>query len=223
MIDVRARDGCSMKVYEPLLRHRWALYAQDPPTALAKLQLLPGPTLQAVLEHLYANVPVVRTNLPVFKSCRIVESIPFESTYVRDLTALLRDASTSDFSLLPRDGDDGVRLHRFILALRSAFFRRLFQTSADVAEFRDPNMGRAALAMFAGYAYTGQLDPVEVPALVDLFGAGATYEMRDPGEIDFLAKAAIADRVDAQNAAAVRRRAAERGIQAVIDIVDQLP
>jgi hypothetical protein len=84
-------------------------------------------------------------------------------------------------------------------------------------------MGRSALAMFAGYLYTGQLDPIDAPALVDLFGAGAAYEMRDVGEIDFLAKAAIAEGVDGQNAAAVRQRAAERGIQAVIDIVDQMP
>jgi hypothetical protein len=111
VIEVRARDGWSMKVYEPLIRHRWALYAQDPSAALAKLQVVPAPTLQAILEHLYADAPVARTNLPVFKSYKIVESIPFESTYVRDLTALLRDASTSDFFLLPRDSDDGIRVH----------------------------------------------------------------------------------------------------------------
>jgi hypothetical protein len=223
MIEVRARDGWSTKVYEPLIRHRWALYAQDPSAALAKLQFLPAPTLQAILEHLYANTPVVRTNLPVFKSCKIVESIQFESTYVRDLTALLRDASTADFTFLPRQGDDGIRLHRFILTLRSGFFRKLFQTSPNVVEFRDSNMGRPALTMFAGYVYTGQLDPIDPAALADLFGAGATYEMRDVGEMDFLAKAAIADSVDGQNAAAVQQRAAELGIQTVTDIAGQLP
>jgi hypothetical protein len=193
-----------MKVYEPLIRHRWALCARDPSAALAKLQVLPAPTLQAILEHLCADAPVVRTNLPVFKLYKIVESIPFESAYVRDLTALLRDASTSDFALLPRDADDGVRVHRFILAC-APHSSGGFQTGLDVGEFRDPSMGRSARAMFAEDVDTGQLDPIDAPAVVDLFGTGAAYEMRDVGEIDFLAKAAIAEGVDAQNAAAVRQ------------------
>jgi hypothetical protein len=86
-------------VYEPLIQHRWAFYARDPQQALGKLQQLPPNTIQAILEHLYANTPVARTNLPAFKACKIVDSIPFESTYHRDMTSLLMDESSSDLSL----------------------------------------------------------------------------------------------------------------------------
>ena len=68
MIEIKARNGqWSVHVYEPLIRHRWAFYARDRTQALQKLQLLPPTTIQAILEHLYANTPVARTNLPAFK------------------------------------------------------------------------------------------------------------------------------------------------------------
>jgi hypothetical protein len=220
MIEVRARSGSSIKVYEPLLRHRWSLYANDPTTALSKLQLLPPNTVQAILEHLYANMPVSRTNLPAFKACRIIDSIPFTSTYHRDMTALLHDESTSDFLFLPRDGDGGVHVHRFLLALRSGFFRAQFGVDRAASLFRDPNMGQTALQMFTAYLYTGLLEAADPVALVDLFGAGADYQMRDVEEIDFLAMMALKRLLTHENAAAVRARAEERGIQAVIKIAN---
>jgi hypothetical protein len=221
MIEVRARSGWSTKVYEPLIRHRWPFYARDPSGAIAKLQLLPPNTIQAILEHLYANTPVARTNLPAFKNCKVVDSIPFESTYHRDMTAFLNDASTSDFTILPRDSEQGVPVHRFMLSARSEFFRRQFEANPGLAEFRDPNMGRAALLMFAGYLYTGKLEFLDAVAYVDLFGAGVNYKLRDVEEIDFLALSAIAKYLSPQNALEIRARATERGITKVLDLVNE--
>jgi hypothetical protein len=221
MIEIRARSGWSTKVYEPLIRHRWPFYAREPAAALAKLQLLPPNTIQAILEHLYANTPVARTNLPAFKSCKIVDSIPFESTYQRDMTAFLNDAATADFSLLPRDSDQPIRVHRFMLHARCDFFRRQFAANPALEQFRDPNMGRSALLMFAGYLYTGRIEFLDVVAYVDLFGAGANYQLRDVEEVDFLASLALRKYLSPQNVTEVRARASERGIQKVIDIIDE--
>jgi hypothetical protein len=221
MIEVRARSGWSTKVYEPLIRHRWPFYARDPTGALAKLQLLPPKTIQAILEHLYANTPVARTNLPAFKNCKIVDSIPFESTYHRDMTAFLNDTSSSDFTLLPRDSDSGVPVHRFMLFARCDFFRKQFAANPALSQFRDPNMSRPALLMFAGYLYTGRLEFVDVVSYVDVFGAGVNYQLRDVEEIDFLATTALKKYLSPQNAAEVRARAVERGLQKVIDLVNE--
>lgn len=221
MIEVRARSGWFTKVYEPLIRHRWPFYARDPAGALSKLQVLPPATIQAILEHLYANTPVARTNLPAFKACKIVDSIPFESTYHRDMTAFLQDEASSDFVLYPRDGDRGVPVHRFMLFARSAFFRGQFEANPAIAQFRDPNMNFTALQMFTGYLYTGKLDPLDAVSIVDLFGAGTNYKLRDVEEIDFLAKSALGKLLGPQIAAEVRARAEERGIQAVIDLVNE--
>jgi hypothetical protein len=220
MVEVRARSGWATAVYEPLIRHRWPLYARDPPGALDKLHHLPPSTIQAILEHLYADTPIARTNLPAFKNCKIVEAIPFASTYLRDMGAFLGDAATADFALLPRDGGPAVRAHRFMLQARSHFFRAQFAAQPALAELRDPDMGRPALAVFAAYLYTGRLEPAGAAACVDLFGAGERYAMRDPGEIDFLAFRALARVLTPADAPAVRARAAERGLQKVLDLVD---
>jgi hypothetical protein len=221
MIEVKSRSGWSTKVYEPLIRHRWPFYARDPAQALAKLQILPPNTIQAILEHLYANTPVARTNLPAFKACKVVDSIPFESTFHRDMTALLSDASTADFSLIPRDSGAGIRVHRFMLSARSNFFRQQFEANAEMAQFRDPNMSQIALQMFAGYLYTGRLEPLDLVGFVDLFGAGKNYQLRDIEEIDFLAMSSLSKLLSPQSAAAVKERAAERQLEAVVALVDQ--
>jgi hypothetical protein len=221
MIEIRARSGWSTKVYEPLIRHRWPFYAQNPSGALSKLQLLPPNTIQAILEHLYANTPVARTNLPAFKNCKIVDSIPFESTYHRDMTAFLNDTSTSDFTLLPRDSEQGVSVHRFMLWARSDFFRKQFEANPGLSEFRDPNMGRPALLMFTGYLYTGKLEFLDAVGYVDLIGAGMNYKLRDVEEVDFLAMTALGKYLSPQNAGDVRTRAIERGIQKVLDLLNE--
>ena len=221
MIQITSRSGWSTKVYEPLIRHRWAFYNRDPSQALAKLQQLPPNTIQAILEHLYANTPVARTNLPAFKACKIVDSIPFESTYHRDMTNLLQDERTCDFSLLPRDSEDRVNVHRFMLFARSGFFRQQFEQNPAMFQFRDPNMCRTALQMFAGYLYTGRLEPLDAVAFVDLFGAGENYQLRDKEEIDFLAMNALSKMLTPQNAVAVKARAEQRGIQKVIELVNE--
>lgn len=221
MIEVRSRSGWATKVYEPLIRHRWAFYARDPSNALAKLQQLPPNTIQAILEHLYANTPVARTNLPAFKACKIVDSIPFESTYHRDMSSLLEDESTCDFALLPRDSGDRVNVHRFMLFARSQFFRSKFKENPTMFQFQDPNMSRSALQMFAGYLYTGRLDAIDAVALVDLFGAGGNYQLRDAEEIDFLAMNALSKLLSPQNYVEIKSRAEQRGLTDVVNMVQE--
>ena len=182
---------------------------------------LPPNTIQAILEHLYANTPVARTNLPAFKACKIVDSIPFESTYHRDMTALLEDESTSDFSLLPRDSNDRVNVHRFMLFARSGYFRQQFQSNPTLFQFQDPNMSKVALQMFAGYLYTGRLEPLDPIAMVDLFQAGSNYQLRDPEEIDFLAMNALSKLLSPQNAVEIKARAEQRGLTEVVELVQE--
>lgn len=221
MIPITSRSGWSTRVYEPLIRHRWNFYNREPAQALAKLQQLPPNTIQAILEHLYANTPVARTNLPAFKACKVVDSIPFESTYHRDMTNLLQDEASCDFSLMPRDSEDRVNVHRFMLFARSNFFRQQFEQNPTMFQFRDPNMSKTALQMFAGYLYTGRLEPIDAVAFVDLFGAGENYQLRDKEEIDFLAMNALTKLLNPQNAVDVKTRAEQRGIQAVINLVNE--
>jgi hypothetical protein len=222
MVEIKARSGqWSVHVYEPLIRHRWLFYARDKTQALQKLQLLPPTTIQAILEHLYANTPVARTNLPAFKTCKVVESIPFESTYHRDMMQLLEDEGSWDFALLPRDSEERVNCHRFMLYARSGYFRSQFETNPTMLQFRDPNMSKTALEMFAGYLYTGRLDPQDPVALVDLFGAGNNYQLRDKGEIDFLAMSSLKKLLTPQNALEVKARAEERGLQEVVNLVQE--
>jgi hypothetical protein len=137
------------------------------------------------------------------------------------MTALLNDAATADFTLLPRDTDDGVRVHRFMLFARSNFFRQHFEANAAMVEFRDPNMNNVALKMFAGYLYTGKLEPLNPVGFVDLFGAGQNYQLRDPEEIDFLATSALTKLLSAQNAPEIRSRAEERHIEQVLTLVNE--
>jgi hypothetical protein len=90
-----------------------------------------------------------------------------------------------------------------------------------MAEFRDPNMNQVALRMFAGYLYTGRLEPLDPVGLVDLFGAGQNYQLRDPEEIDFLVMSALTKILSPQNAAEVRGRAEERHLEPVIALVNE--
>ena len=218
---IRSRSNWTIKVYEPLIRHRWAFYARDPEQAKAKLQQLPPNTIQAILEHLYANTPVARTNLPAFKACKVVDSIPFESTYHRDMTSLLEDEASCDFSLLPCDSEDRVYVHRFMLFARSNFFRQQFQSNPTLFQFKDPNMSKPALQMFVKYLYTGKLEPIDVVGFVDLFQAGKNYQLRDPEEIDFLAMNSLTKLLSPQNAVDVKTRAEQRGLQDVVNLVQQ--
>jgi hypothetical protein len=137
------------------------------------------------------------------------------------MTALLNDTSTSDFTLVPRDSANGISVHRFMLFARSHFFRQQFEANPELTQFRDPNMNQIALQMFAGYLYTGRLDSLDPVGFVDLFGAGKNYQLRDIEEIDFLAMNALGKVLAPQNAAEVRARAAERGLEAVTALVNQ--
>lgn len=218
MVEIKNAKGWSYYVYEPLIRHRWAFYAREKQEAISKLQKLPSTTVSAILEHLYANTPVAKTNLPAFKNCRVVESIPFESTYHRDMMQLLNDEETCDFRIDPRDNSEGKKLHRFILYARSGFFRQQFDQNPNMATFQDPNMCSAAVKMFAGYLYTGRLDPIDPVALVDLFNAGNNYQLRDTQEIDFLALSSLEKLLNANNVTAVRARAQQRELNEVLQL-----
>ena len=219
MIEIKARSGWSTKVYEPLITHRWAFYAHDPAAALQKLCQLPQKTIQSILEHLYANTPVARTNLAAFKLCKVVESIPFESTYHRDMLELLNDNTTCDFSLLGRDSNEPVTVHSFMLSARSAMFRQLFSNTPEMMQYQDQNMCRNALVMFTTYLYTGRLDPIDEVALIDLYGAGRFYGLRDPEEIDYLATSALEKILSQQNAPAALQRAQQRELPEVIELI----
>ena len=164
---------------------------------------------------------MARTNLPAFKACKIVDSIPFESTYHRDMTRLLEDESSSDFALLPRDSDDRVNVHRFMLFARSGYFRTQFEQNPSLFQFRDPNMSRTALTIFSIYLYTGKLEPLDPVALVDLFKAGENYQLRDTKEIDFLAMSALQKMLSPQNAPEIKARALERNLEEVVNLVTQ--
>lgn len=221
MIEIKSRSGWAAYVYEPLIKNRWPFYAHDPKTALQKLQQLPPTTIQAILEYLYANTPIARTNLPAFKACKIVESIPFESTFYRDMMHFLHDEASTDFALLPRDSDDGVNVHRFMLSTRSAFFKTQFASNPSLFQYRDPQMSRTALNIFAIYLYTGKLEPEDPVALVDLFDAGKNYQLRDQDEIDFLAMKALQQLISPINAPEIKARAQERNLEKVVNFVMQ--
>ena len=221
MIEIKSRSGWVAQVYEPLIRNRWPFYAQEPNLALQKLQQLPPNTIQAILGYLYANTPIAKTNLPAFKACKILDSIPFESTFYSDMLHFLGDESSSDFSLLPRDSDQPVRVHRFMLSTRSAFFKAQFATNPSLVQFRDSNMSHTALTVFSIYLYTAKLEPQDPVSLVDLFGAGKTYQLRDQEEIDFLAMRALHQLISPQNAPEIKARAQERNLENVINFVNQ--
>jgi hypothetical protein len=217
VLEITSRSGWTTKVYKPLIRHRWPFYAEDPVAALDQLQKLPASTIACTLKHLYAHTPLPRGMLASLKSCRIVESP--ESQHPRDMAAFLADKASTDFSLLSRDCDDPVRLHRFMLAVRSGFFRRRFREDSALTELRDPDMCHEAVEMFARYLYTGKVVLGDIVAAVDLFGAGAKYELSDPEEIDFLALKAIQASLSPQTAGEVLARATERRLTLVIDFV----
>lgn len=219
MIEIKSRSGWQIRVYEPLIRHRWSLYNSNPTQALQKLQMLAPTTILPILEHLYANTPVARTNLPAFKTCKIVETIPFESTYHRDMLNFLNDENSSDFHLLPFNSDDHICVHRFMLYARSQFFRSKFIENPLFFQYSDQNMSKVALQMFTAYLYTGKLEALDAVALVELIGAGLIYQLRDPEEIDFLAKTNLPKLLSPQNAYHVKRRAEERNLQDIVELV----
>lgn len=88
-------------------------------------------------------------------------------------------------------------------------------------QFQDPFMGKSALQMFAGYLYTGRLDPIDPVALVDLFQAGKNYQLRDQEEIDFLAMNALSKLLSPQNAVEIKSRAEQRNLPEVVSMVQE--
>ncbi|OHT08285.1 hypothetical protein TRFO_04889 [Tritrichomonas foetus] len=220
LVEIKSRVGWSIKAFTPLLQHRWKLFARKRQTALQKLYNLPPNTISAILEHLYANCPIARTNLPAFKNCSIVSDLPFQSTYRQDILNLLHDTETCDFSLLANDSDEPVRVHRFILYARCGFFRRNISENPNFLEYRDQNMSKNALPMFAEYLYTGELEVTDPVAAIDLVGSGKTYEFRDQDEIDFLAMNAITKQLTEENAAPIRKRAVEKNMTNLVTQID---
>ena len=212
LIDIRSRDGVTIKAYVPLLKFRWQLFLQSPAMALKKLSQLPFNTVQTILEHLYANTPVSRTNLPAFKACRIVESQPFVSTYQQDILNLLHDVSSCDFELIAANGESTLPVHKFILSTRCHFFKELFQKSPNEERVKAEKMNSDALQMFAEYVYVGSFKVHSAPALLELYGAGFEYGLRDPEELDYLATYELKQALDADNINAVKAHAEELDI-----------
>ncbi|KAH0786819.1 BTB/POZ domain containing protein [Histomonas meleagridis] len=220
LVEVKSRHGWSTKVYAPLLCHRWKLFARKPKVALRALYQLPPNTIRAILEHLYANTPVSRMNLPAFKACKIINKIPFESTYHQDILDLLHNKATTDFRIIPSDSKEPLCVHRFILYARSNFFRKLFTTQKDVDSFQEEKMGKDALDIFSEYLYTGQLEFKNPVAAIELIGSGKYYEFRDPNEIDFLVMNSLQSSLNEENAPHVKAKAIQLGLENVTALVE---
>lgn len=222
LVEIKSRVGWSIKAYAPLLQHRWKLFARKRQTALEKLYNLPPNTITAILEHIYANCPIARTNLPAFKNCSVVSDLPFASTYHQDIMNLLHDTETCDFSFFPNDSEEPLRVHRFILYARSGFFKRQISADSNFVEHHDKNIGAKALQMLAEYIYTGELEVTDPVAAIDLFGAGKFYECRDPNEIDFLVTNAVLKLITDENSAAIKQKAQEKGLNNLISQIENV-
>ena len=214
MIEIKSRDGMSMKAFVPLLKFRWQLFNKTPGIALKKLSQLPSNTVQVILEHLYANTPVSRTNLPAFKACKIVDSIPFVSSYQQDILNLLHDISSCDFEFIAANGESTLPVHKFILASRCHYFKDLFQENPREERVKAEKMNSDALQMFAEYIYVGSFTVHSVPALLELYGAGFEYGLRDPEEIDYLATYELKHALNSENIDSVRAHAEEVDVPA---------
>lgn len=209
LIEIKSREGVVAKVFIPLMKCRWALFAKSQSMALKKLSVLPTNTVQTILEHLYGNTPVSRTNLPAFKTCKIIEMLPFDSTYEKDMLTLLHDTNTCDFELIAENGEMTLPIHKYMLATRSQYFRNLFREDPEIRSIKMDKMNGDALIMWAEYIYTGDFNFTSAVGLVELIGSGSTYEFRDPAEIDYLAISSLRQILTSENAAAVRDRATE--------------
>lgn len=223
MIEIKSREGVVTEVFAPLLKFRWPLYAKTPTAALKKLTVLPKSTVQAILEHLYANVPVSRTNLPAFKTCKIVDKLPFESSYYNDLINLLHDTESCDFELIAENGEMTLPIHKYILATRSSYFRNLFKEDPGVESITMQRMNGDALTMWAKYIYTGDFETTTVSALPELIGSGYTYGLRDPAEIDYLAVYALQSSLNSENVESVREKATDLCLPEILELTDSIP
>lgn len=222
LVEIKSRVGWSIKAYAPLLQHRWKLFARKRQAAIDKLYNLPPNTITAILEHIYANCPIARTNYPAFKTCSIVSDLPFQSTYHQDIMNLLHDTETCDFSFYPNDSDEPLRMHRFILYARCGFFKKQISNDQNFVEHHDKNIGSKALPMLAEYIYTGELEVTDPVAAIDLFGAGKFFECRDQSEIDFLVLNAIMKQISDENAPAIKQKALEKGINNLVAQIENV-
>ena len=214
LIDVKSRDGVITKAYAPLLKFRWPLFQKSPSIALKKLSQLPYNTVLAILEHIYANTPISHTNLPAFKTCKIVEALPFVPTYHQDLLNMMHDISSCDFELIAANGETTLPVHKFILSARCAFFKDLFISNPGEERLKVEKMEGEALQMFAEYVYIGEFTVTSVPALLELFGSGKEYGLRDPEEINYLALEELKHGINKDNIESVRAHAEELDIPA---------
>lgn len=222
LIEIKSRVGWSIKAYAPLLQHRWKLFARRRENALKKLFNLPPNTISAILEHLYANSPIARTNLPAFKGCLIDTDASLSSSYHQDIMNLLNDKDCSDFSFFPNDSDEPMRLHRFVLYARSGFFRKQISSDSNFVEFHDKNISVKALPMFAEYLYTGELTITDPVAAIDLYGSGKFFEFRDQEEIDYLAMTEILKLANSENIAELKAKAEAKGFSKLLDQLNQI-
>ena len=214
-ITIKSRTGWTIEAYAPLLKHRWPLYARSPKQALMKLSQLPPSTIHAILEHLYANTPVARTNLPAFKACKIVEKLPYVSTYHQDLINLLHDTESTDFEFYPATSEEKLHVHKFFLYARCGFFRDMLRENPESSEYHSTHMSRSSLEIFVIYLYTGDLEILDVPSLVDLIGAGSRYQ------IDFLVMSALRKNLNKDNCQATLERADALGLTDVVDFINE--
>lgn len=220
LVEIKSRHGWSKKVYGPLLYHRWKLYAQKKMVALNYLYQLPPNTIHAILEHLYANTPVARTNLPAFKSCKIISSLPFQSTYYQDILSLLNDKQTADFSIIPCDDDEPILVHSYIMYARCGLFRELFRENPKLKSFNEKKMSQKSLKLFIEYVYTGRISAGAGIEIMEMLGSGAFYKCRDPTEIDFLVMSMLKSIIDKDNVDAFRERATELGLDNIDSFID---
>jgi hypothetical protein len=165
----RSRDGAEFALHSVMLQLRWPHYRKRPDAAIRALSSLGRGRVRDVLGYVYAGLPAHESVRDAF----LCVGLPFppsdpSAPYRDDMRGLLRSHARADFRI-----DSCGRtflVHRFVLAIRSAYFAALFQSGLADAQsgVLADRAARSAEQMerFLEFVYSGG---AEFPALDDIF------------------------------------------------------
>jgi hypothetical protein len=223
--DVRfaAADGPAFAAHSALLRLRWPAFARAPEAAVRALASLPAAAAAAALEFLYGGLPVHDAMREPFRRLELAfppaDPAP---AYRADMRRLFTSGAGADFAV--ESGGRRYPVHRFVLAIRSAYFAALLESGlaeAAAGAFRDRAPTRpAAMQAFLAYLYCGDCEFPETDDALAFVELCARFRVHAGARDEHALFAAAKLMQGAAPPADVLERARRAGCQEIVSAIE---
>lgn len=186
-------DGSQFALHAVMLRLRWPLFKRSREDAISRIARCENADIISVLEYLYAGSPVHENMRSVMKVLDL--TFPTGDTtvsYRNAMAELLKSRADANFTIECKG--QKIRVHRFVLAIRSDFFAGMFASEMNESQtgiHRDRYAdGADAMSAFVEFLYTGDgqfRSLSDLYALVHLCKSYDVHEGYDGETAEFVA------------------------------------